>query len=132
MDQFNFGGIFEDWVLPVNVETGLALEEEDRPPPPEGLAELYNAPWRAVRIEGEGLFLPVSSFRLRLDAHMILEVRGEATGLLLLLQLLPAGSSVHLRRMNGDVEPEEEAQDRSGGNPVTRSGASAIRRSASI
>jgi len=109
------------------VETGLALEEEDRAPG-EGAAEWYKALWRAARMEGEGLFLAGSSLRLRLDAHMLLEVRGEDTGLLQLLPLFPAPlpRSVDLRRMNGDVEPaEEEAQEERSG-ALTRSGASAL------
>ena len=79
-------------------------------------------------MEGEGLFLAGSSLRLRLDAHMLLEVRGEDTGLLQLLPLFPAPlpRSVDLRRMNGDVEPaEEEAQEERSG-ALTRSGASAL------
>ena len=93
--------------LPVKVETGLALDEEDRPL--DRLCELYNRSCRTVRIDGEGLFLPLSSLRLRLDAHMILQDCGEEAGLLLLLLLsgfrIPAGTCCcggNLRRMNGD------------------------------
>lgn len=92
---------------PVKVETGLALDEEDRPL--DRLCELYNRSCRTVRIDGEGLFLPLSSLRLRLDAHMILQDCGEEAGLLLLLLLsgfrIPAGTCCcggNLRRMNGD------------------------------